>query len=191
MALDAADDAVAPVTVRGSVAGDQAILTILDEGRGIPPEQLEEVFTPYRSHDKDGLPYQSPGLGLPLARRVLEAHGGSLRLISSEGGTAAVCSLPLCRELPTLLRSTAPHYLEDIFSPLYTILCDYITPPWPYTPAINICQSPGLCDRGPFIPTAGRRLWAAGRFGFAETRGLRPRRRLRRRACGPPFPLQI
>ena len=130
--LDAADDAVAPVTVRGSVAGDQAILTILDEGRGIPPEQLEEVFTPYRSHDKDGLPYQSPGLGLPLARRVLEAHGGSLRLISSEGGTAAVCSLPLCRELPTLLRSTAPHYLEDIFSPLYTILCDYITPPWPY-----------------------------------------------------------
>ena len=87
--LDAADDAVAPVTVRGSVAGDQAILTILDEGRGIPPEQLEEVFTPYRSHDKDGLPYQSPGLGLPLARRVLEAHGGSLRLISSEGGTAA------------------------------------------------------------------------------------------------------
>ena len=130
--LDAADDATAPVTVRGSVAGDQAILTILDEGRGIPPEQLEEVFTPYRSHDKDGLPYQSPGLGLPLARRVLEAHGGSLRLISCEGGTAAVCSLPLCRELPTLLRSTAPHYLEDIFSPLYTILCDYITPPWPY-----------------------------------------------------------
>ena len=130
--LDAADDATAPVTVRGSVAGDQAILTILDEGRGIPPEQLEEVFTPYRSHDKDGLPYQSPGLGLPLARRVLEAHGGSLRLISCEGGTAAVCSLPLCRELPTLLRSTAPHYLEDIFSPLYTILCDYNTPPWPY-----------------------------------------------------------
>ena len=35
--LDAADDATAPVTVRGSVAGDQAILTILDEGRGIPP----------------------------------------------------------------------------------------------------------------------------------------------------------
>ena len=95
-------------------------------------QQLQEVFTPYRSHDKDGLPYQSPGLGLPLARRVLEAHGGSLRLISCEGGTAAVCSLPLCRELPTLLRSTAPHYLEDIFSPLYTILCDYITPPWPY-----------------------------------------------------------
>lgn len=130
--LDAVDDPAAPVTVRGSVAGEQAIITVTDEGRGIPAEQLEEAFTPYCSRDKDGLPYQSPGLGLPLARRVLEAHGGSLRLISGEGGTAAVCSLPLCAECPTLLRSSAPRYLEDTFSPLYTVLCDHITPPWPY-----------------------------------------------------------
>ena len=60
--LDAADDAVAPVTVRGSVAGDQAILTILDEGRGIPPEQLQ-VLSPTRKGS----------VGTPHLNRALQA----------------------------------------------------------------------------------------------------------------------
>lgn len=128
----AAADAEAPVIVRGSVAGDQAIITVTDEGGGIPPELMETVFIPYESRNREGLPYQSPGLGLPLARRVLEAHGGSLRLVSGENGTTAVCALPLCREPVTELCSTAPRYLDDLYSPLYTVLCDYLSPPWPY-----------------------------------------------------------
>ena len=42
-------------------------------------------------------------------------------------------------------------------------------------------QFPPHCNRPPHQTAPP----AAGRFGFAETRGLRPRRRLRRRACGP------
>ncbi len=128
----AAGDAAVPVTVRGSTAGSFAIITVTDEGRGIPPEQMEAVFTPYESRDRDGLPYQSPGLGLPLARRVLEAHGGSLRLVSGENGTTAICSLPLYKGAEVALRHPAPRYLDDLYSPIYTVLCDYLTPPWPY-----------------------------------------------------------
>ena len=103
-----------------------------DEGCGIPPEQMETMFIPYESRDRDGLPYQAPGLGLPLARRVLEAHGGSLRLISDESGTTAICSLPLYEGSEIELHSPAPRYLDDLYSPLYTVLCNYLDPPWPY-----------------------------------------------------------
>ena len=120
-----------PVTVRGAVTGGQAVITVTDEGCGIPRELMETVFEPYESRDRNGLPFQSPGLGLPLARRVLEAHGGSLRLVSGTGGTAAICSLPLT-DAPRTLKAAAPQYLEDLFSPLYTVLCDYLDPPWPY-----------------------------------------------------------
>ena len=119
------------MTVRGAVTGDQAVITVTDEGCGIPRELMETVFEPYESRDRNGLPFQSPGLGLPLARRVLEAHGGSLRLVSGTGGTAAICSLPLT-DAPRTLKAAAPQYLEDLFSPLYTVLCDYLDPPWPY-----------------------------------------------------------
>lgn len=131
-ALDAAEDGTS-VTVRGSIVGEQAVIIVSDTGCGIAPDRLDSVFEPYTSLNRDGLPYQSLGLGLPLARRVLETHGGSLRIVSTGEGTAAVCSLPLCNELPALLRSPTPPYLQDTFSPLYTVLCEYITPPWPYS----------------------------------------------------------
>ena len=186
--LDAADDATAPVTVRGSVAGDQAILTILDEGRGIPPEQLEEVFTPYRSHDKDGLPYQSPGLGLP------PGAGSPWRLPAAYQLRGRYRRGLLAAAVPGAAHPAAQHgspllggyFLSALHHPLRLYHAAMALPP-----AIEIYQSPGLRDRGSFILSAGRGIQAAGRFGFAETRGLRPRRRLRRRACGPPFPLQI
>ena len=155
---------------------DQAILTILDEGRGIPPEQLEEVFTPYRSHDKDGLPYQSPGLGPPLARRVLEAHGGSPAAYQQRGRYCRGLLAAAVPELPTRA-ARLPHYLR-IFSPRFTpILCDYITPAMASTPSHRDIPKPRFARPGPFILSAGRGIQAAGRFGFAETRGLRPRRR--------------
>ena len=108
-----AGDADAAVTVRGSTAGSFAIITVTDEGCGIPPEQMETMF-------------------MPLARRVLEAHGGSLRLISDESGTTAICSLPLYEGSEIELHSPAPRYLDDLYSPLYTVLCNYLDPPWPY-----------------------------------------------------------
>ncbi len=122
------------VEVRGSVTEDQAIISVTDRGRGIAPEQLPFVFQPYYSSDRDGLPFQSLGLGLSLAEEIFRQMGGSIRLVSTQGaGTSAICSLPIAGVETVLpLRQAAPDYLTDRFSPIYTVLCEFITPPWPY-----------------------------------------------------------
>jgi signal transduction histidine kinase len=65
--------------------GDEVVITVKDGGIGIPADKLEEIFEMFAQLDrslhrsKTGL-----GLGLPLARQLVQLHGGSLRA-SSEG----------------------------------------------------------------------------------------------------------
>ena len=72
-------------------------IIIEDDGPGIPPEQRERVFEPFvrldqsRCRDSGGV-----GLGLALAKKICEAHGGSLTISSSPLGGARLClSCPL------------------------------------------------------------------------------------------------
>ncbi len=71
--------------------GDQPSLRIevRDQGPGIPAEHMARIFEPFFSTRSRGT-----GLGLPIARRLAEAHGGSLELCSSDAGTTAVLLLP-------------------------------------------------------------------------------------------------
>ena len=63
------------------------LFTLKDTGCGIPQEQMENLFTPfYSTKGADGT-----GLGLFLARQVVEEHGGSLGIESREGEGAQVC----------------------------------------------------------------------------------------------------
>lgn len=62
---------------------------VIDEGPGIPPENFDRVFEPFFSTRSRGT-----GLGLPISRRLAEAHGGSLELRSSTSGTTAILMLP-------------------------------------------------------------------------------------------------
>lgn len=71
-------------------------ITIEDDGPGIPPEHLEEVFEPFvrvetsRSRETGGV-----GLGLSIARSIVRAHGGELTLVNRPaGGLVATISLP-------------------------------------------------------------------------------------------------
>jgi two-component system sensor histidine kinase HydH len=80
-------------TLRVSAAAHDGTLevTIGDTGPGIPPDQLDRIFEPYFT-TKDG----GTGLGLPLAQRIIEAHGGRIRLDSHVGvGTTVHVWLPL------------------------------------------------------------------------------------------------
>ncbi len=79
------------VVIMASWQGDHPSLQVqvIDEGPGILPENLERVFEPFFSTRSRGT-----GLGLPIARRLAEAHGGSLELQSSPNGTTAVLMLP-------------------------------------------------------------------------------------------------
>jgi signal transduction histidine kinase len=65
-------------------------IRVRDDGEGIPDERLAEVFQPLFSTRPEGT-----GLGLPVARRIARAHGGSLDLESEPGrGTTATLTLP-------------------------------------------------------------------------------------------------
>jgi hypothetical protein len=74
-----------------------AIISIADMGPGLPDDQLEAVFEPFvrfessRSRDTGGV-----GLGLAIARTIIQAHGGSVVLRNKpEGGLKAVLHLPI------------------------------------------------------------------------------------------------
>jgi signal transduction histidine kinase len=86
-----------------SVAGgppEQLVLEVADEGPGVPPEISERVFEPFVTLGKK----RGTGLGLSVARRFVEDHGGSLELLPSPPppahGARFRLSVPLERRDP-------------------------------------------------------------------------------------------
>ena len=72
----------------------QVRITVRDSGPGIPAEQLDRVFTPFDRLGRDS--EEGVGLGLPLARGLTEAMGGTLHVQSEAGlGTTVTMVLPL------------------------------------------------------------------------------------------------
>ena len=65
-------------------------ITIRDEGPGIPEEAREKIFEPFFTTKGGGT-----GLGLPIARKVVELHGGTISISCPEaGGTEVTVRLP-------------------------------------------------------------------------------------------------
>jgi signal transduction histidine kinase/ActR/RegA family two-component response regulator len=99
--------------------GNDAVLSVVDRGMGIPPDKLEEVFEMFSQLDrslersKSGL-----GLGLALARQIVNMHGGTIQARSGGPGRGSefTVRLPLLAAAeagaapaaPTALRANAP-----------------------------------------------------------------------------------
>lgn len=78
------------VAVFGKEDGEDAVITVSDTGRGIPPEHLPNIFRPFYTTKGNGT-----GLGLSLARRIVEEHHGRIEVESSSGkGTTFSVTLP-------------------------------------------------------------------------------------------------
>jgi signal transduction histidine kinase len=74
--------------------GCWARIAVLDSGPGVPPDLLPRIFDPYFSTHDTGT-----GLGLPIARRVVEEHGGNITARNRpEGGLEAVITIPCAKE---------------------------------------------------------------------------------------------
>ncbi|MGZ5439719.1 MAG: sensor histidine kinase, partial [Candidatus Aminicenantales bacterium] len=87
-AVEASADA--PVRAAGRRSGPKVEVLISDEGPGFPADVADRVFEPFFSTKENGL-----GIGLYLARRIIEAHGGTIEVHSREGeGTEFRISLP-------------------------------------------------------------------------------------------------
>ena len=86
-----------PLEVRASSAGDYLRLSVRDHGPGIAAELQEQLGEPFFRAPNQSSP--GHGLGLAIARRAIERHGGHLRLGNHpDGGFIATLSLPLRRK---------------------------------------------------------------------------------------------
>jgi signal transduction histidine kinase len=78
------------LSVSSRASGDMEEILIADDGPGIPPETRARLFEPFFTTKHRGT-----GLGLATARRVIEAHGGTIDLVCPpDGGTIAAVRLP-------------------------------------------------------------------------------------------------
>ena len=89
-------DLTRPIHLRADREGDKVLFEVKDEGMGIREEDLPHVFTAFfrgersRSRGTGGV-----GLGLTLAKRIVEAHGGTIDVTSAPSdGTRVVVKLP-------------------------------------------------------------------------------------------------
>ena len=88
------------VSVEVQEDGGLARLVVSDDGPGVPEEAAERIFEPFYSSKDDGT-----GLGLAIARRVAEAHGGSLSLEPLPAGHPGARFI---LEIPTEQSETGP-----------------------------------------------------------------------------------
>jgi signal transduction histidine kinase len=77
--------------IRTRMLGRNALIEITDTGCGIEPEKIDKIFDAYYTSKPGG-----SGLGLPTARKIAQAHNGSISVNSQTGrGTSFTVSLPL------------------------------------------------------------------------------------------------
>jgi len=86
-------EAGTPVTVSTAESGGQVVLTVSDRGRGFSTEHINRIGA-YMQFDRKLHEQQGQGLGLSIAKRLTELHGGILTIQSNVGGTSVAVKLP-------------------------------------------------------------------------------------------------
>jgi signal transduction histidine kinase len=74
------------VTVRAAAAIDVIVISVSDEGPGIPSELRDVVLEPFRGATASG----STGIGLAICRSIIEAHDGTITVDDEPGGGAQI-----------------------------------------------------------------------------------------------------
>lgn len=79
-AIESSQDGERRVAVGAQNESERAVLvTVRDYGPGIPPEMLKTIFEPFFTTKTNGM-----GMGLPISRTIVEAHGGELWVTNNE-----------------------------------------------------------------------------------------------------------
>jgi two-component system phosphate regulon sensor histidine kinase PhoR len=80
-----------------ALGADKVTITVKDHGLGISSKDLPHIFEPfYRGAEAESLQIRGNGLGLSIVKGIIEAHGGRVRVESTEGrGSTFVIILPV------------------------------------------------------------------------------------------------
>lgn len=89
------------ISVTHETSGDEEILMVKDSGPGVRPEDRERIFEPFYRGDRSGL-----GLGLAIAKSIVELHGGRLWVDAAPNGGSVFC-VALARQPATRSRRAA------------------------------------------------------------------------------------
>jgi signal transduction histidine kinase/CheY-like chemotaxis protein len=107
------------VDVRIGATPTTVEIEVGDTGVGIADADLETVFEEFRQVGDHDARQQGTGLGLALTRRLVEAHGGTIRVESVVGrGSRFTASLPTAGQVPTPLAIAAPPAIPERVGPV-------------------------------------------------------------------------
>jgi len=91
--------------VAKSCSDGAAVIRVMDRGAGMGPEIIERIRKPYYTTKEGG-----SGLGIAVARGIIEQHGGALRFESTSGrGTTATVLLPPCAKVAQAKKMKLPN----------------------------------------------------------------------------------
>jgi signal transduction histidine kinase len=93
------------IRIRGVEVGGTVELRVEDEGSGIAPDQLEQIFEKFFRGRNEGAAVPGTGLGLSICRRIVEAHGGRVRAENYERGSRFVVELPIAARVASVGRA--------------------------------------------------------------------------------------
>lgn len=86
------------ITVRARSEGETVVITVADTGNGIDPREIPRLFEPFQRHAAGTSTDKGWGLGLPICKRFVELHGGTIQAESSGvPGQGAVFTVRLPR----------------------------------------------------------------------------------------------
>ena len=90
------------VKINANIKQNKALIEVCDNGAGIPPEHLAKIFDRfYKVSDRSTPEYRGSGLGLSIAKGLVEAQGGSIEISSEVGAVTQVkFTLPLVKSDP-------------------------------------------------------------------------------------------
>ena len=84
------------ITLRTVREGSHIVLSVMDCGPGIPPEEVERLKQPFTRMDASRSGHSGAGLGLAIVERIAKSHGGKFELLPRDGGgTEARVTLPI------------------------------------------------------------------------------------------------
>jgi two-component system, OmpR family, sensor histidine kinase KdpD len=85
-----------PIRIEARADGPQATISVMDRGPGIHPDELDRVFEKFYRGRRSSAKTEGTGMGLAIAKGIIEAHGGRIRAaIRPGGGTTITSTLPL------------------------------------------------------------------------------------------------